>query len=245
MVDSLVRAVDVGYSYPGRGRAICNVNVSFSTGLTLLVGANASGKSTLLRLLSGLVAAESGTFVDKNGGALTSDTLWKMSRLVIQDADPQILGATVAEDVNLGKTTSNLDDRFDSECKRLLDRFGLKENWTSPVETLSFGQKRKLNLMNAMLAGPKLLLLDEPFEGLDYPSSRELREFIAENRAAGIGQIISTHDLEPVIALADWLVVMRQADSAIEGSPDELLPQLDKWSVRPPGIGWTMDKEKT
>jgi ABC-type cobalt transport system, ATPase component len=244
MADFLLRAADVNYSYPGRGRAISNINASFSTGLTLLVGANASGKSTLLRLLSGLVATESGAFVDENGSALTGETLWKMSRLVIQDADPQILGATVAEDVNLGKATSNLNNRFDSECQRLLARFGLKGNWAAPVETLSFGQKRKLNLMNAMLAGPKLLLLDEPFEGLDYPSSRELREFIAENRAAGIGQIISTHDLEPVIALADWLVVMRQGDSAVEGRPYELLPNLDKWSVRPPGRGWTIDKEE-
>ncbi len=242
MADFLLRAVDVGYAYPGRGQAIRSLNVSFSTGLTLLVGANASGKSTLLRLLSGLVATESGTFVGMDEKVLTSEALWKISRLVIQDADPQILGATVAEDVTLGKPTSNLGDRFDAECERLLDRFGLKQSWTAPVETLSFGQKRKLNLMNAMLAGPKLLLLDEPFEGLDYPSSRELREFIAENRAAGISQVISTHDLEPVIDFADWIVVMRQGDKAVEGKPDELLPHLREWSVRPPGMEWNASK---
>lgn len=227
------------YSYPGRPRALKGLNACFAAGLTLLVGANASGKSTLLRLLSGMVYPASGRFLKGDGAELGPVELREQSRLVIQDADPQILGPTVAEDVELGRSISGLGRRFTAEAERLAARLGLDRHWSAPVETLSFGQKRKLNLMNAMLAGPRLLLLDEPFEGLDYPSARELREFIAENRSVGVNQIVSTHDLEPLLALADWLVVVRDGVTAAEGEPGELADKLARWSVRPPGGAWT------
>lgn len=234
----MLEAVNITYSYPGREPALGGLNATFPSGLTLLAGANASGKSTLLRILSGLVEPDSGMLRGGDGQTVGAAELRRLSRLVIQDADPQILGATVGEDVALGRAASNLGARFEAEAARLAGRFGLDRLWRAPVETLSFGQKRKLCLVNAILAGPELLLLDEPFEALDYPSARELRDFIAANRAAGVSQVVSTHDLEPLLTLADWLIVVADGAAAGEGKPADLLPRLGEWSVRTPGSGW-------
>ena len=234
----MLEAVDLVYSYPGRDTALRGINATFPRGLTLLAGANASGKSTLLRIFSGLATPDSGKVVQSDGSPLSPDALRSLSRLVIQDADLQILGASVGEDIALGRSASNLGGQFDAEAVRLAKSFGLEHLWQASVEVLSYGQKRKLSLVNALLAGPKLLLLDEPFEALDYPSAQELRGFIAANSKAGIDQIVSTHDLEPLFDLADWLVVVRDGAVAGEGKPGDLLPHLREWSVRMPGGSW-------
>lgn len=235
----MLRLESIHYSYPGRKEeALRGLTARIPDGVTLLAGPNAGGKTTLLRLLAGLLRPAAGRVVRGDGAPLADRELRGLGRMVMQDADPQILGAHVGEDIMLGRAASALGDAFPAEAKRLADKFGLAPYWHEPVETLSYGQKRKLCLIHALLAGPKMLLLDEPFAGLDYPSARELREFIRENRANGLAQIISTHELEPVYDLADRVLVVDEGVTAEEGTPAELLPQLSRWSVRPPGGGW-------
>ena len=230
---------DIVFSYPGQGEALTGLSADIHSGVTLLVGPNAGGKTTLLRLLAGLLSPFSGKVVHApDETELTPARLRQMSRMVMQDADPQILGADVAEDVMLGKAASNLGDRFDAEARRLLADFGLDGLWHAPVASLSYGQKRKLCLVHALLAGPRMLLLDEPFAGLDYPSAKELRLFIRESRRNGLAQVITSHELEPVYDLADRVVVVDNGRVAVEGEPADLLPDLGQWSVRAPGKGW-------
>ena len=227
------------FAYPGRELALKGVTGRIVDGITLLVGPNAGGKTTLLRLLAGLLEPFGGGVIDNaSEEALTPIALRRRARMVMQDADPQILGASVGEDVMLGRGASSLRMGFDAEAQRLAVKFGLQPYWNESVGSLSYGQKRKLCLVHALLAGPRLLLLDEPFAGLDYPSARELREFVLENRRAGLAQVISTHELEPVFAIADWLVVVENGVVAAEGRPDDLRNCLNEWSVRPPGGGW-------
>ena len=235
----MLQLANIAYSYPGREKALDAVSATIAPTVTILAGPNAGGKTTLLRLLAGLLDPQSGTVTDKqNGGVLDASALRKMSRMVMQDADPQILGASVDEDIRLGRAASNLGEAFDAEAARLTEKFGLGDFRYEPVDALSYGQKRKLCLVHALLAGPKMLLLDEPFAGLDYPSALELREFIRENAAAGLTQVISTHELEPVFDLAEHLVVIKDGGVAAEGKPKDLESQLKTWSVRAPGGGW-------
>jgi ABC-type cobalt transport system, ATPase component len=230
---------DLTYSYPGQPPALSAVSAAIPDGLTILAGPNAGGKTTLLRLAAGLLVPDSGAIVDKRSGALLQpDALRGLGRMVMQDPDSQILGAHVGEDIMLGRAASGLGDGFDAEAERLAGRFALRPYWYEPVESLSYGQKRKLCLMHALLAGPKILLLDEPFAGLDYPAGRELRDFIRENRRGGLAQIISTHELEPVFDLADWMVVVAEGTVAMQGRPEELRDRLEEWHIRPPGGGW-------
>jgi biotin transport system ATP-binding protein len=235
----MLRLTGVSYSYPGRDKALSGIAATLSPNVTILAGPNAGGKTTLLRLLAGLLEAREGTICGSDEGKpLTPLDLRRMGRMVMQDPEPQILGMRLGEDVMLGRAASSLGDKFDAEAERLATHFGLRDFWHENVEALSYGQKRKLCLLHALLAGPRLLLLDEPFAGLDYPSAIELRGFIRENARMGLTQVISTHELEPVFDLADHLLVVKDGSIAAEGSPGALAPRLAEWSVRRPGGGW-------
>ncbi|MDR0361898.1 MAG: energy-coupling factor ABC transporter ATP-binding protein [Planctomycetota bacterium] len=233
----MLKAVDLRYAYPGRGEALKGVTAAFPAGLTLLAGANGGGKSTLLRVLAGLYVADEGTIRNQGGDAIAPEKLREMSRLVMQEADPQLLGATVRDDVLLGKASSAFPpERFDGEQNRLAARLGLEPVWNAPIDILSYGGRRKLCLLHALLAGPALLLLDEPFAALDYPASLELRDFIAENLGRGVSLVVSTHDLEPLFDIADWLVILKGGETALEGKPRDLRGALAPLAVRPPGV---------
>lgn len=234
----MLRIEDVDYAYPGGGPALKKAAARIDSGITALVGPNAGGKTTLLRLLAGLLDPDSGRILADGDRPAPSDVRRRIARMVMQDAEPQILGATVAEDVMLGKAASALGDAFEAEAASLRERLGLGAFWHAPVDALSYGQKRKLCLLHAMLAGPKCLLLDEPFAGLDFPAARELRQLLRENREAGLAQVVSTHELEPVFDLADWVVVVADGRVAAEGGPEALADRLGEWSVRAPGKGW-------
>lgn len=235
----MLKLDSISYAYPGGRLALDGFTARLPVGLTLLAGPNAGGKTTLMRLLAGLASPAAGGIVRAaSGEALAAATLRDASRMVMQDAEPQILGSLVGEDVMLGQASSSLGGRFAEEAAKAAARFGLAAHWHAPVEALSHGQKRKLCLMHALLAGPDLLLLDEPFSGLDYPSARELRDCIADNKRRGLPQVVSVHDLEPLFSLADWLIVVDGGKVAAEGRPEALRPNLASWSVRPPRGGW-------
>ncbi len=228
------------YSYPGCGPALRGFSASIPRGITLVAGPNAGGKTTLLRLLAGLLPPGAGAIRDRESGRpLAAGELRRLGRMVMQDAETQLLGATVGEDLMLGGPASGIPaDLFRERAAGLARKLGLAECWDEPVSALSFGRKRKLCLAHALLAEPGLLLLDEPFAGLDYPAIRELRECLRENRRAGLPQIVSTHELDPVFDLADWVVVAADGAAAAEGRPEAMRERLREWSVRPPGGGW-------
>lgn len=233
----MVELRGVCFGYPGGGEVLGDVTVGMSAGVTVLVGPNAGGKTTLLRLLAGLLDKKKGEIL-LSGKRLEAGDLRRLSRMVMQDAELQILGATIEEDIELGREASELAGDFDGIARMLSERLGLFERWEERVEALSYGQKRKLCLIHALLAGPRMLLLDEPFAGLDYPAAKELRDFIRGNRRDGLCQVISTHELEPVYDLADRVVVVSEGRVVCHGEPDEVAPELEKWSVRAPGKGW-------
>lgn len=233
----MLEAVDIFYSYDGRAQALQNLSVHIPQGITILAGPNAGGKTTLLRLLAGLLVPTGGRILN-DGAPVSPAQLRQHSRMVMQDADPQILGARVGEDILLGQSASNIETDFPETAHSLCAKLGLDSLWDQPVESLSYGQKRKLCLVHALMAGPQLLLLDEPFAGLDYPSGKELRHFIQENKRNGLHQILSTHELEPVFDLADHIVVVENGAVPAEGAPEALRDRLGEWSIRTPGGGW-------
>ncbi len=213
------------YAYPGTPAVLEDVTLDVRQGeLLLLAGANGSGKSTMLALMAGLYVPAQG-MVSIHG---TNDPR-SVARLVMQDADLQILGGTLGEDLMLGREGDS-EELARDKARRL----GLLEHWDKPVQTLSWGMKRKLCLAAALLDDPKVLLLDEPFSGLDYPSTREMRAFLAENKNSGMTLVVSAHDLEPVIDLADRMAVMDNGCLTLFGVPSEVLPSVDAHSVRPP-----------
>jgi biotin transport system ATP-binding protein len=222
---------DLACAWPGEARtALAGVSFSAERGeLVCLAGCNGSGKSTLLQTLAGILAPASGVL------RISAEGADRASALLLQDADMQIVGSTVAEDMLLAWIRP--DEERIGEARALAARLGLLECWDAPVHTLSYGQKRKLCLAAALLAQPACLLLDEPFSGLDYPGLCELRGILKANQAAGMAQVVSTHDLEPLLDISTRVLVLHGGGQVFCGEPARALAELatrPEWGLRLP-----------
>lgn len=230
----MIRIKNLAFAY-SKGRGVLDIpGFHAPPGLTLgLAGANGSGKSTLLALAKGLYTPDEGSITV---AGLTSPGQQKAIRarvgLLMQDSEAQVLGATVGEDLELGLAS---DDQAGMERARGLARaLGFDVLWDEPVHTLSFGEKRKLCLAAVLRDTPDLLLLDEPFSGLDYPGILEMRSLLAANREQGLTQVVAAHDLEPLADLADAWAVMHHGRLVLEGEAGKVFDNLSRFGVRPP-----------
>lgn len=235
----MISVENLHFTHPGTGNGLGKISFSLAQGrLLLLAGANGSGKSTLLQLLCGLASPGRGRI---RIGDLRSPGMEKRIRarvgLVFQDPGVQILGATVGEDLLLGARARKAGEAVGHD---LADRFGLRDLWDRPVQDLSGGEKRRLCLASALVAGPEVLLMDEPLSGLDYPGICELRRLVVRNREQGLTQIVSSHDLEPLVDLADSLAVLHKGELVRWGAPADVLDGVEQFGVRAP---WSWQRD--
>ena len=230
----MIAVTDVSFAYAGQQTVLSRVSLNLEAGRTLgLVGPNGSGKSTLLALLTGLYAPTTGRIrVGDRVAPGQEKAIRQLAGLVMQDADLHILGATVGEDLVLGLESS--DGEVLERARETAGRFGMLPLWDRPVQALSWGQKRRLCLAGVLAAEPALLLLDEPFSGLDYPGIKEMRAVLAENKRRGLTQIVAAHDLEPLADLADEWAVMNEGRLVLSGTADQVFDQLEGFGVRAP-----------
>lgn len=226
----MISAVSVHFAHAPSAPILQNIHFTLDKGRILgLVGPNGAGKSTLLALLAGLLTPSSGAIrVPGTDAQADGEALRRKAALVLQEADLTIIGTTIEEDICLGLAPGRRN-----EALALAGRLRLPAPGT-PVHTLSHGQKRKLCLAAALLRQPELLLLDEPFAGLDYPGIREIRAMLQANRDSGLTQIIACHDLEPLADLADLWLVLSAGRQAAFGPAREVFPLLESLDVRPP-----------
>jgi biotin transport system ATP-binding protein len=156
--------------------------------------------------------------------------------LVFQDADAQIIGETVEEDIRFGPENLKLDKQ--EIAKRLddvADRLGLGAKKDFAPRLLSGGEKRRLAVAGVLAMGCETIIFDEPFANLDWPGVIQVLNIIQELKAQGKTVIILTHELEKVLALADRLVILDKGIVRDSGIPEEVLDRMDKdWGVRDP-----------
>ncbi len=230
----MITAENLSYTYPySAAPSVRGLALNIPAGsLACLLGNNGSGKTTLLHILAGLLKAEGelrvlgGSFADAAAEIRTG------LALLPQEPDLYILGSTVAEDLHLSLAQG--DAASLARADELAARFGLDRLLDRPVHTLSHGEKRKLCLASALAGAPRLLLMDEPLAGLDYPAALELRRMLIANKARGITQVVSLHDLEMLGDLADLCLVLRGGELALAGRPEEVYPSLAGLGLKAP-----------
>jgi biotin transport system ATP-binding protein len=230
---------NLGFAYNGQP-VLAGMSAHIPRGeCVALLGANGSGKSTLLMLLTGLYTLQQGRIrIGELHNPGQERSLRRFVGLLLQDADLQILGATVREDLEL---SAGVEKKGRKEAWDLAGRFALQDAWETPVHHLSGGQKRKLCLAGMLLRQPRVLLYDEPFSGLDYPGMLELRSLLQANTAQGITQVVATHDLEPLIGVATGCLVLHQGRLVYSGSFPGIMDDLAGYNVRPP-CSWQREK---
>ncbi|MCF8104593.1 MAG: energy-coupling factor ABC transporter ATP-binding protein [Desulfohalobiaceae bacterium] len=233
----MIRVRDLSFGYSG-DEVLKQISFEAARGRCVgLLGANGSGKSTLLGLLGGLFSPVSGSICIQDLQSPGQEpAIRRQTGLLLQEAELQILGATAREDLDLSLRTRGCRDK--GKALELAGRFGLLEVLDQPVQHLSGGQKRKLCLAAVLLKKPDVLLFDEPFSGLDYPSSQELRAILQENRKQGISQIIAAHDLEPLLGIVETCLILQQGRLVSAGEIADIRERLSEFGIRPIGRGF-------
>ena len=195
-----------------------------------IVGHNGSGKSTTVRLIDGLLEAESGEIV-MDGQRLTEENVWNIRRqigMVFQNPDNQFVGATVEDDVAFGLENQGLSrQEMKKRVEEALDLVGMLDFKKREPARLSGGQKQRVAIAGVVALRPAILILDEATSMLDPEGRRELIETVKEIRKDYDMTVISiTHDLEEV-AMSDRVLVMKKGEIESTSSPRELFSRND------------------
>ena len=195
-----------------------------------IVGHNGSGKSTTVRLIDGLLEAESGEIVI-DGQRLTEENVWNIRRqigMVFQNPDNQFVGATVEDDVAFGLENQGLSrQEMKKRVEEALDLVGMLDFKKREPARLSGGQKQRVAIAGVVALRPAILILDEATSMLDPEGRRELIDTVKGIRKDYDMTVISiTHDLEEV-AMSDRVLVMKKGKIESTSSPRELFSRND------------------
>ena len=222
-------------------------DVSLTVGageLVALMGRNGSGKTTLLKCIVGLLEHQKGDILlagESLAGQGTADICRSIGYLP-QEPDALLFANTVAEELRVTLRNHDLLDTPPIPPVDLLARLGLGDLAAAYPRDLSVGQRQRVALGAVTVMRPRLLLLDEPTRGMDYPAKRELVHLLHEWQADGVGVLLVTHDVELVAQAADRVVVLDQGTTVADGPLGEVLTSSPLFAPQVarlfPGIGW-------
>lgn len=213
------------------------INLSIREGEFIVIGGqNGSGKTTLLKHLNGLLLPTKGTVLIQ--GVDVSRNIKKtrqMVGMVFQNADSQIVGETVYADVAFGPENFCLDrQEIEKRVSTALVSVDLTQHADKSPHLLSGGEKRRLSIAGILAMEPKIIVFDEPFSSLDYPGVRQVLKQIVSLHQSGHTIIVTTHDIEKVIAHANRLLIMQDGKVARDGAPDKILQDAEMFGVKMP-----------
>ncbi|MES3035912.1 MAG: heme ABC exporter ATP-binding protein CcmA [Gemmatimonadota bacterium] len=202
----------------GRRRAVDGVNLGIGAGECLaLFGPNGAGKTTLLRLLAGLLRPTSGE-VRLLGRVLKSDATEERGRVGLISHQSMLYDVlTVAENVAFAARLHGIVD-VHGATSAAITRLGLEGRELTPVRALSRGWQQRVSIARAIVHGPALVLLDEPYTGLDVAGARALTSLLLSLRQDGAALALVTHSVEEGLALATHAAIM------LEGTIRSLQP---------------------
>ena len=210
--------------------AVKNVSLSFERGeIVGILGPNGAGKTTLYNLLTGFIAPDPGARIVFEGRSLLGLAPHRIARLGIsrtfQLCRP-FIGMSVLENVIVGALGSRRGHGADIEARAqaLLGRVGLAGKERVPVEVLSYGDQRRLEIARALAAKPALLLLDEPFAGLGSGEIEDLSALIRQVHVEeGLTVVLIEHKLREFMRLVGRVIALDFGEVIAQGSPEDIV----------------------
>ena len=218
-----IHLANAGFAVAGKA-ILSGITASLTEPRIGIIGRNGSGKTTLLRLMAGLIAPSVGS-VKVAGIDPATDRRAMLSNIGIlfQNPDHQILFPTVGEELAFGlRQMGHPPDEATAAARALLAAEGRSHWETAATHTLSQGQRHYLCLMAVVLMGPRILLLDEPFAGLDVPTQTRL----ARKLQALPQQIITISHDPAAVANCDRVIWLEQGRVQGDGPANRILDQF-------------------
>jgi energy-coupling factor transporter ATP-binding protein EcfA2 len=215
------------HAYPEGITALKNVSLRICEGeFVAVMGRNASGKTTLVKHINGLLKPTKGKVI-VNGIDTRRATIAQLSKkvgFIFQNPNDHIFADTVEEEIafilkNLGFDSGEIAARIDE----MLEMFALKEFRKQYPRSLSGGERQRVAMASVLVARPQVLILDEPTRGMDYRLKNELMRFLNGYREKGNTVVLVTHDVETVAEHADRVVLLSEGRVVVDGNKRDVL----------------------
>lgn len=205
----------------GETLAVDDVGFTVTRGsMTGFVGGNGAGKTTTMRMIMGVLQPTAGTVSWQGREATVADR--RTFGYMPEERGLYPKQPILDQLIYLGR----LQGRSAAGAKRsaieLLERFGLGERITDKLESLSLGNQQRVQVAAAVIGGPELLILDEPFSGLDPQAVDSMADLLREHTARGVPVLFSSHQLDLVERLCDHLIVLSRGRVVAGGTVDDL-----------------------
>ncbi len=213
-------------SYKGR-QVVDHVGLAVAPGeIVGLLGPNGAGKTTTFRMCMGMVKPDEGR-IQFRGQDVTTSPIYKRARLGL---------GYLAQEPSVFRKLSVLDNLLAvlevrripkaerlRRAEELLEEFGLSRLRESRGEVLSGGERRRLEIARALATEPSLILLDEPFSGVDPIAVEEIQEILASLKERGIAILLTDHNVRETLHITDRAYILAQGKVLAEGRPRDLV----------------------
>ena len=202
----------LSYTYPDGTKAIRDLNLHIEKNKRVAVlGANGSGKTTLFYHFNGLILPQEGQ-VKIFGEEVSKEnvkTIRQKAGLLFDNPDNQLFSTTVFNDIAFGPRNLGLDEKVVLErVQKAMDLVSINDLKHKAPYNLSLGQKKRVAIAGILAMEPALLLLDEPFSGLDPRSHKHFLNILDDLFFKDTTQVISTHDVDMAYSWAEEVVIL-------------------------------------
>jgi branched-chain amino acid transport system ATP-binding protein len=244
--DSILQVSGISLSFKGV-KAINELSFDVRRGeICALIGPNGAGKSSLLNVLNGVYRFDAGSIVFEQqpfkridpltaarrgiGRTFQNNALFKKMSVIdniLTGLSRHLRSSFIEQALGLPRARREADD-FRQQAQGILEFLELQAYRDVPVGNLSYGLQKRVELGRALIAGPRLLLLDEPMAGMNAEEKQEMVRFIADvNRDLGTTVVLIEHDMSVVMGLSDHVVVLDYGRKVGDGTPAEVQANPD------------------
>ena len=228
------------YKYDKNRKALDNVTMDFDRGDIIgIIGSNGSGKSTLFNNLMGILKSTEGEILYKDSQLkYDKKSLYNLRKevgIVFQDPEKQIFYSMVYDDLAFALRNIGTDEKtIKIRINKALESVNGKDFIDRPVHSLSFGQKKRVAIASVIAMENNLVLLDEPTAGLDPESTRAIVDIIKSMHKKGKKIVITSHDMNLIYDICDYVYVLNQGKIISEGNVEEVF--IDEKKIEEAGL---------
>ena len=204
-------------------------NVSFNVdfgSICGLLGPNGAGKTSSFYIIAGLTNSDNGN-IQLAGDDVTNMPMHKRSKLGIKylPQEPSIFqNLTVHENLfGLAELTYNSKEEINNFVEQSIEEFNLKDICNFKGRQLSGGQRRKVEIARTLVSNPKMILLDEPFAGIDPIAIEDIKDVLKKLKSKDIGILITDHNVRETLELCDTAAIINNGEIIAHGTKDELI----------------------
>jgi lipopolysaccharide export system ATP-binding protein len=241
---AIERTAGTAAGSPMRGLEVCHLAKSYDKRAVLhdvslevhrgevvgLLGPNGAGKTTCFYSVMGLVKPDAGRIM-LDGRDITPLPMYRRAILglgYLPQETSIFRGLTVEQNILAVLEISEPDrEAREARLERLLGEFGLTGLRASPAMALSGGERRRCEIARALAADPKIMLLDEPFAGIDPISISDIRDLVKELKGRDIGVLITDHNVRETLDIVDRACIIYDGQVLFAGTPEALVADQD------------------